>query len=207
MTHRRRPHLTDPSLLGYGPDLVDESEGVRELFPAGLEDRTLGGRQELAQRARAPERQRRARARGQRGGWLHHRGSGRGGGQGGLRDRGCELHSVPDLGRRAARATSPTSTSNGSTLGFFSLPTTTSCLCPTPCASAATARKKSPTPTPTPAPSSPPRPLIGRGRGLLRGDGVSFMVQSRQYLLTIVTPRVPALKKLIILVERMRPVR
>lgn len=78
LTHRRRPHLTDPGLFGYGPDLVDEREGVRELFPAGLEDRTLRGRQELAQRARAPEGQRRARAWGQHGGRLHHRDAGRG---------------------------------------------------------------------------------------------------------------------------------
>lgn len=47
LTHRRRPHLADPRLLGYGPDLVDKGEGVSELFPAGLENGALGRRQEL----------------------------------------------------------------------------------------------------------------------------------------------------------------
>lgn len=46
-THRRRPHLADAGLLGDGPDLVDEGEGVGELLPAGLEDGALGRGQEL----------------------------------------------------------------------------------------------------------------------------------------------------------------
>lgn len=94
---------------------MDESEGVRELFPAGLEDRTLGGRQELSQWARAPKGQRRARAWGQRGGRLHHRDLGRGEHGGKLRNRGSELRSVRNLCTGTARATSPTSTSNGNT--------------------------------------------------------------------------------------------
>lgn len=47
LTHRRRPHLADPCLLGYGPDLVDKGEGVSELFPAGLENGALGRREEF----------------------------------------------------------------------------------------------------------------------------------------------------------------
>lgn len=47
LTHRRRPHLADPRLLGDGPDLVDKGEGVSELLPTRFEDRALGRRQEL----------------------------------------------------------------------------------------------------------------------------------------------------------------
>lgn len=82
-THRRRPHLADARLLGDGPDLVDEGERVGELLPAGLEHRALGRRQELAQRAGAPERRRGARAGRRRGDRVHRRGSGgRGSGSG-----------------------------------------------------------------------------------------------------------------------------
>ena len=49
---------------------MDESERVGELLPAGLKDRALGRRQELAQRAGAAEGRRGARARG-----LHPRGA------------------------------------------------------------------------------------------------------------------------------------